>query len=121
MSDPIPIVESLETAAERSAAAPQGPVPGRLDLDRSPEAAPPTAPDPTRAGPARGLTEAPEPVAGATTDPDPGVELPRPPRHCRGRRLVAAPASPAAPLTPQQRLLLLDTWQRSGLPADEKR
>ena len=24
--------------------------------------------------------------------------------------------SPAAPLTPQQRLLLLDTWQRSGLP-----
>ena len=25
----------------------------------------------------------------------------------------------AAPLTPQQRLLLLDTWQRSGLPAGD--
>src|SRR5438094_6643155 len=34
----------------------------------------------------------------------------------RGRRLVRADDKPA-PLTPQQRLLLLDTWQRSGLPA----
>jgi transposase InsO family protein len=34
----------------------------------------------------------------------------------RGRRLVQPQAKPE-PLTPQQRLLLLDTWQRSGLPA----
>jgi hypothetical protein len=34
----------------------------------------------------------------------------------RGRRLVP-PAAPAPPLTAEQRLLLLDTWQRSGLPA----
>jgi transposase InsO family protein len=32
---------------------------------------------------------------------------------------VPKPAAPAAPLTPQQRLLLLDTWQRSGLPAGD--
>ena len=35
----------------------------------------------------------------------------------RGRRLVAPQATNPPPLTPQQRLLLLDTWQRSGLPA----
>src|SRR5437899_6379976 len=38
-------------------------------------------------------------------------------RH-RGRRLVA-PGPAAPPLTPEQRLLLLDTWQRSGLPAGD--
>jgi transposase len=43
--------------------------------------------------------------------------LPRLQTPRRGRRLVPKPASPAAPLTPEQRLLLLDTWQRSGLPA----
>jgi transposase InsO family protein len=32
---------------------------------------------------------------------------------------VQQPATPASPLTPQQRLLLLDTWQRSGLPAQD--
>ena len=36
----------------------------------------------------------------------------------RSRRLVL-PDAKAAPLTPQQRLLLLDTWQRSGLPAGD--
>jgi transposase InsO family protein len=46
----------------------------------------------------------PPPLAG------PGRSRPQ------GRRLV--PPGPAAPpLTPEQRLLLLDTWQRSGLPA----
>src|SRR5262249_14867578 len=34
----------------------------------------------------------------------------------RRRRLVK-PAEPTRPLTAQQRLLLLDTWRRSGLPA----
>jgi transposase InsO family protein len=45
--------------------------------------------------------------------------LPRLRSPRRGRRLVQPPATPAAPLTPQQRLLLLDTWQRSGLPAGD--
>jgi transposase InsO family protein len=35
-----------------------------------------------------------------------------------GKRLVAPQDKPPA-LTPQQRLLLLDTWQRSGLPAGD--
>jgi transposase InsO family protein len=34
----------------------------------------------------------------------------------RGRRLVK-PSAPTTPLTAEQRLLLLDTWRRSGLPA----
>jgi transposase InsO family protein len=42
--------------------------------------------------------------------------VPRGGRHRRGRRLVRPELKPA-PLTPEQRLLLLDTWQRSGLPA----
>jgi transposase InsO family protein len=41
---------------------------------------------------------------------------PRSRRRSRGQRLVR-PQDKPAPLTPAQRLLLLDTWQRSGLPA----
>jgi len=37
----------------------------------------------------------------------------------RGRRLVKPEAKPAPALTAEQRLLLLDTWQRSGLPAGD--
>jgi transposase len=33
--------------------------------------------------------------------------------------LVPPPTGPAASLTPEQRLLLLDTWQRSGLPGGD--
>jgi transposase InsO family protein len=36
-----------------------------------------------------------------------------------GRRLVKAEESPQPAMTPQQRLLILDTWQRSGLPAGD--
>jgi len=50
------------------------------------------------------------------------VPLPRLPRLGAGRsgppRLVQKDAK-ASLLTPQQRLLLLDTWQRSGLPAGD--
>jgi transposase len=38
-------------------------------------------------------------------------------RGRRGRRLVKK--EPSSPLTPEQRLLLLDTWRRSGLPAGD--
>jgi len=37
----------------------------------------------------------------------------------RGRRLVKKDLPPAPALTAEQRLLLLDTWQRSGLPAGD--
>jgi transposase InsO family protein len=36
-----------------------------------------------------------------------------------GRRLVEQLELRATPVTPEQRLLLLDTWQRSGLPAGD--
>jgi transposase InsO family protein len=40
-------------------------------------------------------------------------------RGKRGRRLVKKEGMATGPLTPQQRLLLLDTWRRSGLPAGD--
>jgi transposase InsO family protein len=39
--------------------------------------------------------------------------------RARGRRLVKKEQVPAPALTAEQRLLLLDTWQRSGLPAGD--
>ena len=47
----------------------------------------------------------------------PALTGPRRPRR-RGRRLVN-PVQKATPWKPEQRLLLLDTWQRSGLPAGD--
>jgi transposase InsO family protein len=40
-------------------------------------------------------------------------------RSRRGKRLVAEPGPERSPLTPQQRLLILDAWIRSGLPASD--
>jgi transposase InsO family protein len=37
----------------------------------------------------------------------------------KGCRLVRRDDSPRTPFTPEQRLLILDTWQRSGLPAGD--
>jgi transposase InsO family protein len=37
----------------------------------------------------------------------------------KGRRLVKPEESPQPTMTPEQRLLILDTWQRSGLPAGD--
>jgi transposase InsO family protein len=37
----------------------------------------------------------------------------------KGRRLVKPEESPPPGMTPEQRLLILDTWQRSGLPAGD--
>src|SRR5438132_7372267 len=45
--------------------------------------------------------------------------LPRLGQRPHGRRLVQKSRAKTAPLTPQQRLLLLDTWRRSGLPAGD--
>jgi transposase InsO family protein len=50
----------------------------------------------------------------------PGLALGQPPRPRqprRGRRLVHKDAVKPTPLTPQQRILLLDAWERSKLPA----
>jgi transposase InsO family protein len=53
-------------------------------------------------------------LAGRTPGSLPRLGQPR-----RGRRLVPNDAPPKAAATPQQRLLLLDIWQRSGLPAGD--
>lgn len=50
----------------------------------------------------------------AAAPPDPQVAS-RIRQKPQGRRLVQ-PAAPPPALTPEQRLLVLDTWQRSGLP-----
>jgi transposase InsO family protein len=51
-----------------------------------------------------------EPFAGAV-----GPPRLRPMR--KGQRLVKKPAGPKLQISPEQRLLILDTWRRSGLPA----
>jgi hypothetical protein len=40
-------------------------------------------------------------------------------RQIRGRALVAPDLAGKPTITPEQRLLLLDTWRRSGLPAGD--
>jgi transposase InsO family protein len=52
-------------------------------------------------------------------DSVPEVEFPRLSPRRRGRRLVKKPELVRGPLTPEQRLLILDTWLRSGLPAGD--
>src|SRR5262245_58078800 len=47
------------------------------------------------------------------------AELPRLQQPARGRRLAKKSDPPPCPLTPEQRLLVLDAWQRSGLPAGD--
>ena len=46
-------------------------------------------------------------------------ESPRVKDPVRVRRLARKPEDPTPPLTGEQRLLLLDTWRRSGLPAGD--
>src|SRR5688572_8478400 len=53
-----------------------------------------------------------EDAAGVPSEPSPRLSSPR-----RGQRLVRADQQRRTEFTPQQRLLILDAWQRSGLPA----
>src|SRR5262245_1960399 len=74
-------------------------------------------------GPTEGLAEpgvGPRDAVAADGAPDLSAWATggRPGPRGRGRRLVH-PADQPAPLSPEQRLLLLDTWQRSGLPAGD--
>jgi transposase InsO family protein len=89
------------------------------------EPAPPTAAGAAASAPLpnEGSAEATAPVEEqAPAEAADGGDLPsawgsaRRAGRRRGRRLVP-PTPPAPPLTAEQRLLLLDTWQRSGLPA----
>jgi transposase InsO family protein len=77
-----------------------GPVPGRPDL---------TVGEEDRSPPSEGLPD----------EPPAPHEVPRLQHPTKGRRLVKPPCTPTPTLTAQQRLLLLDTWRRSGLPAGD--
>jgi hypothetical protein len=114
MSEHVPLPDATpQTEDRRGAADLHGPVPGQLDLNREAEPAVSLEPSP------RGLNEALAPEGQAAPDGNDCQELPHLQSPHRGRRLVQKPATPPSPLTPQQRLLLLDTWQRSGLAAGD--
>src|SRR5947209_524718 len=87
-----------------------------------PSAATPRATPPAPMGPPDpnpdGWPDAPAPDPDATLDDAPR-ELPRLQHPARGRRLAPKADFPASPLTPEQRLLVLDAWRRSGLPAGD--
>src|SRR5262245_18487215 len=92
--------------------------------DHDPE--PLNLPDPCPAGfpadqPAADLPQLPD--AAAPLDEPPLDEPDHAPRLAgrgrHGKRLVAPTVTERTPLTPQQRLLLLDAWVRSGLPAGD--
>lgn len=92
---------------------------GRRSLNGVPDAASPEGAH------ASAETQADRPQVQSTQTVDaPGeekeepVRLPRLTSMRRGQRLLRKP-SPRPKLTPQQRLLMLDTWQRSGLSASE--
>ena len=140
MSDPQPIPDPVRsTAPPHADPDPSGPVPGPASTAtvRPLRLNPPSG---SGSGPARprppggsarsrttpghcplraASTPPPDPEAEPAEPPDEAEEFPRLQSPRRGRRLVAKPATPTPPLTPQQRLLILDTWQRSGLPAGD--
>jgi transposase InsO family protein len=102
----------------------------KLSLPAGPASAPPVPPGrPPAVPPSGGLDpadvwEEDRPPARQSTDEVAGlpdslpwaVDAPAPKTRRRGT-LAPAVERPVMPLSPQQKLLLLDTWQRSGLPA----
>jgi hypothetical protein len=50
---------------------------------------------------------------------EPPQDQPHLEHRVRGRRLARKGEAPTSPLTPEQRLLVLDAWRRSGLPAGD--
>ena len=63
-------------------------------------------------------SEPPESESADHPDVQP-IASPRLKSPLRGRRLVKSSEAAPPPLTGEQRLLLLDTWRRSGLPAGD--
>src|SRR5262245_37409335 len=109
--------------------------PERSDGERSgtrpaPTASPPTAP-PTVAAAIPAVADVPveadaDDAEGRAPEREAGPAFGAesfaaglPPLSGRGRRLVKPEANRPVALTAEQRLLLLDTWQRSGLPAGD--
>ena len=116
MSEQLPIPDANDSPQERSANY-EGPVPGRADTSTRSQNQSLDTPDESADG---GVTAPARSDDEPTAADDEVHELPRlqHPRK-RGRRLVQKPTTPPAPFTPEQRLLILDSWQRSGLPAGD--
>jgi transposase InsO family protein len=131
MSEELHNQDTLHSSASHAAEAPcpdavgagraQRSEPERSDGERSgarpaPTASPPSMPLPT--------PDDPDPDA-ASDGPDDPCHAQRPGlprlsgRGKPGRRLVRPQDLRSTPVTAEQRLLLLDTWQRSGLPAGD--
>ena len=94
-----------------------------LPFPAAPPSAPPVPPGEVSAGPPPGglkhVWEEDEPC-GRSEEGSPdslswAMEVAAP--KARRRGTLARAAEPVMPFSPQQKLLLLDTWQRSGLPA----
>ena len=90
-------IEEREESSEGAVEEAEGPV--EEAEEESPEGEPVTMSPPKLAGgrPGRGRLTGPR----------------------RGRLLVKKPDEPAPKMTPERRLLVLDTWKRSGLPAGD--
>jgi|SRR5277367_490405 len=95
--------------------------PERSDGERS-GARPTPARSPSSAPDVPMLGEDETNVPSDSADVDLQEQMHRQPKlvgRTKGRRLVKKDLPAAPPLTAEQRLLLLDTWQRSGLPAGD--
>ena len=103
--------------AERGSASEAEPAsPPSAPSSISPSSLPPRGNEDLIDGPPELAVEEPEPDESATAALVPPPLAGR--SRQRGRRLVR-PQESTKPLTPPQRLLLLDTWQRSKLPAGD--
>ena len=92
-----------------------GPVPGRAT-----PTAPPDASADANPGDLPNADGVLHEDAGQLDDADhPLPDRPRLQQMPKGRRLAKKSDEPVNPLTPEQRLLILDAWQRSGLPAGD--
>lgn len=117
MSENIPVPERPEAQLQQlepGRPKDNGPVPGRAPLADCPLVVPFTfMPLPEAEAEASGDPPTGDPAA----DEDHPAGLPRRRQRLRGRRLAKKPETPGGPLTAEQRLLVLDSWKRSKLPA----
>ncbi len=90
--------------------------PARASQGLTPPDLTPPAPCPDPHGPCGAPAGDPR---GEPPNDEPPPGPPRLQHPARGRRCVKKDGAPASPLSPQQRLLLLDAWRRSGLPAGD--
>ena len=98
-------------------------------LAGTPEGVPVLAPPAELAAAAESASPPPEPEAeeparqaDEAASAEPFAEPIGPPRlrpMKKGQRLIKKPAAPKLQVSPEQRLLILDTWRRSGLPATD--